>query len=94
MYTIIIGDGLTNDVLNPEHRFQGSRSSVGQREIARLMGRGKTFGEGPLPTFAKRALEAQENGAPIGLVFFKDAMDESTPAETVTPSLFVEPIAS
>jgi ADP-ribose pyrophosphatase len=78
MRTIIIGDGLTNDVLSPEHQFQGSRSNVGQREVARLIGRGKSFGDGPLPTLIARAAEARSKGAPVSLVIIKSEDDDAT----------------
>ena len=39
--TIIIGDGLTNDILSPQHQFQGVKGHVGQREIERLFGKGR-----------------------------------------------------
>jgi hypothetical protein len=67
--------GLTNAVLSPDHQFQGSQSNVGQREIARLMGRGKSFGQGPLPTFLKHAVELQARGGPVSVVLLaeKDA---------------------
>ncbi len=97
MHTIIIGDGLTNDVLSQEHQFQDSRSNVGPREVARLMGRGKSFGDGPLPTFIARATEARSGGAPVSLVIIKseddktpvgliDAVDAHVDAAAVIPS--------
>jgi hypothetical protein len=84
MHTIIIGDGLTSDVLSPEHQFQGSRSNIGPREVARLMGRGKSFGEGPLPTFIAQAAEARSGGAPVSLVIIKSVADE-TPVGLTDP---------
>ena len=48
MRTIIVGDGLTKDILSLEHPYQTSKSNVVRREIERLMGKGKAFGDGPL----------------------------------------------
>ena len=98
MGTIIIGDGLTNDVLSPQHQFQASRENVGQREIARLLGKGKAFGEGSLPTFLRAAAEARNNGAALELLFLQPGDDEEDgssagAAESGDPSGFVEPIA-
>ena len=53
--TIIIGDGLTNKFLSPQHQFSSFKENLGQREIARLLGRGKVFGRGPLVTFLEHA---------------------------------------
>ena len=75
MSTIIIGEGLTNDVLSPQYQFQASRENVGQREIERLLGQGKTFGEGPLPAFLRAAAQARNNGAALELLFLQPADD-------------------
>ena len=97
MSTIIIGEGLTNDVLSPQHQFQASRENVGQREIERLLGQGKTFGEGPLPAFLRAAAQARNNGAALELLFLQPADDaegaSSGAARSGDPSGFVEPIA-
>jgi ADP-ribose pyrophosphatase len=84
MHTIILGTGLSNGVLSPEHQYQGSKSNVGQREIARLMGRGRTFGEGPLPTLLKKAVELQARGGSISVVLLTDELGEDS-AELVEP---------
>jgi hypothetical protein len=68
MRTIIIGDGLGRDVLSPELPFRESRQSVGRAEIERLLGRGKAFGEGPLPTFLREAVAARDRGVELVLV--------------------------
>ena len=68
MRTIIIGDGLSRDVLSPELPFRESRRSVGRAEIERLLGRGKSFGEGPLPAFLRQAVAAREDGVDLVLL--------------------------
>ena len=97
MSTIIIGAGLTNDVLSSQHQFQASRENVGLREIARLLGKAKTFGEGPLPAFLWAAVEARSKGAALELLFLQPAGDAAeAPSGAATsgdPTGFVEPIA-
>lgn len=97
MSTIIIGDGLTNDVLSPAHQFEASKENVGQREIARLLGKGKSFGDGPLPSFLRHALEARTRGESVHLVLLQRAEAERTPghrraSRTGDPFSFVQPI--
>ena len=70
---------------------------MGQREIARLLGKGKAFGEGSLPTFLRAAAEARNNGAALELLFLQPGDDEEDgssagAAESGDPSGFVEPI--
>lgn len=52
--TIVIGTGLTNEYLGTRHQFLSSRRNVGQYEITRLLGRGKSS-EGPLSAFISNA---------------------------------------
>ena len=49
MHRIIIGDGLSNEYLSPQHQNLTARDNDGLRESARLLGRGKRFGDGPVP---------------------------------------------
>jgi hypothetical protein len=93
MHRIIIGDGLTNEILSPQHQYQTSRGNVGQREIALLLGRGKTFGDGPLPTFLRSAAAA---GDSVDLLFLRPTPVASEQDEASTgpgPHDFVDPIA-
>ncbi len=76
MQTIIIGDGLARDVLSPDLPFRDSRRNVGRAEIERLLGRGKAFGAGPLPTFLERAVGAR--GVEVVLL---DELGEATSGE-------------
>jgi ADP-ribose pyrophosphatase len=71
MQTIIVGDGLTNDHLSLEHSFQDSKSNIGRFEINRLMGRGKAFGNGALPSFLRQAMEARSKGVGVAMVLLK-----------------------
>lgn len=72
MQTIIVGDGLTKDVLSLEHPHQTSKSNIGRLEIERLMGKGKAFGGGPLPFFLRQAIEARASGAAVRVVLLKE----------------------
>jgi len=93
MHRIIIGDGLTNEILSPQHQYQTSRGNVGQREIALLLGRGKTFGDGPLPTFLRSAAAA---GDSVDLLFLRPTPGASKQDEVPIgpgPHDFVDPIA-
>ena len=97
MYTIIIGDGLTNEALSPENQFQGSPENVGLREIARLLGRGKTFGEGPLPTFLRFASSAHAEGKPVGVILLRSSSGRENDQDdqvSADPTSFVAPFAA
>jgi ADP-ribose pyrophosphatase len=96
MHRIIIGDGLTNEILSPQNQYQSAMGNVGQREIALLLGRGKSFGEGPLPTFLRSAAAARASGQPVELVFLRPASSETDgdgAAAGSGPHDFVDPIA-
>ncbi len=75
MFTIVIGDGLTNEFLSPEVRFQACPANVGRQEIDRLLGAGQDFGRGPLPTFLRQVAMAGKSGADIRLLLLKDTED-------------------
>jgi ADP-ribose pyrophosphatase len=91
--TIVIGDGLTNAVLGRQHQFQGVKGNVGQREIERLLGKGRAFGEGPLPTFLH---QATRDAGEVAVLLLQDAEAAGSEIETSShesdPSSFVEPI--
>ncbi len=96
-HTIIVGTGLVNEVLSPQQRYLASTSSAGPHEINRLMGRGRKYGEGPLPTFLRAARDAANEGAPIDLLFLAgdsegDAVVE--PLEAVAQAAAVIPAPS
>jgi hypothetical protein len=67
-YTIVLGDGLEEEVLSPQIRYFDSRTHVGEREVERLLGRGRSFGQGPLPRFLRAALERRESGARVDVI--------------------------
>jgi ADP-ribose pyrophosphatase len=71
MNTIIVGDGLTENFLNSETPYIACNENVGRNEIDRLMGRGRNFGKGPLPTFLRQAIGASNKGADIGILFLR-----------------------
>ena len=96
MHRIIIGDGLTNEILSPQHQYQTAKANIGQREIALLLGKGKTFGNGPLPTFLRSAASARAAGESVDMVFLRPAPGASEHDEAATgpgPYDFVDPIA-
>jgi ADP-ribose pyrophosphatase len=65
MTAIIIGIGLDNRFLSPDVAFLARKESIGETEIARLLGRGKAFGQGPLPMFLRSAAEAINSGGDL-----------------------------
>jgi hypothetical protein len=96
MHRIIIGDGLTNEIMSPQHQYQTAKGNIGQREIALLLGKGKTFGDGPLPTFLRSAAAACAAGESVDLIFLRPMFGASERDEAATgpgPYDFVDPIA-
>jgi ADP-ribose pyrophosphatase len=89
----VIADGLTKDVLSPDHPYRASHENVGDREIERLVGRGKRYGEGPLVAFL-RAISASGLGdGASGLILLAPASEEEgADGATRTGSTFMEPI--
>lgn len=81
--TIVIADGLTKNVLSPDHPYRASHENVGDREIERLVGRGKSYGEGPLPAFLRAVSMADSRGKGPGLVLL-------SPQDGEDP--FIEPV--
>lgn len=96
MSAIIIGDGLTREVLSPELPYRDSKRNVGQAESARLLGRGRSFGEGPLPLFLRRAVETGSRGEGGGVILLATPPDstagEETSTESTGPGVFVDPL--
>jgi hypothetical protein len=65
MQTIVIANGLTKEFLSREQPFAASPTNVGRAEIDRLLGRGKAYGQGPLPTCLRAvAEESQPDSGP------------------------------
>ncbi len=73
MFTIVIGDGLTNEFLSPEVQFQTCPLNVGRHEIDRLLGAGPDFGNGVLPRFLREAASAGKHGANTALLLLRSA---------------------
>jgi ADP-ribose pyrophosphatase len=85
MFTIVIGDGLTNEFLSPEVQFQASLLHFGLQEIERLMGSGQHFGAGPLPTYLREAVAANGRGVNTSLLLLQNSKDSTDVA-------FIEPL--
>ena len=73
MFTIVIGDGLTNEFLSPEVQFQTCPLNIGRQEIDRLLGAGPDFGDGVLPSFLREAASAGMHGANTALLLLRSA---------------------
>ena len=71
MFTIVIGDGLTNEFLSPEVQFQTCPLNVGRQEIDRLLGAGPDFGDGVLPKFLREAASAAKHGTNSALLLLR-----------------------
>jgi len=96
MHRIIVGDGLTNEILSPQHQYQSAPGNVGQREVSLLLGRGKSFGDGPLPTFLRCAAAARADGESVDILLVRPAPGASEMEKDAAgpgPHDFVEPIA-
>jgi hypothetical protein len=83
MNTIIIGDGLTEDFLNSETPYIACNENVGRNEIDRLMGRGRNYGNGPLPTFLRRVIGASHDGTDIGLLFLRSPGEPNSRSDVI-----------
>jgi ADP-ribose pyrophosphatase len=79
-HTIVVGYGLEEEVISPQVRYFDSRLHVGEREVERLFGRGRGFGQGPLPTFLRAALDRRERGEPVGVILLTN-VDETEGAD-------------
>jgi ADP-ribose diphosphatase len=93
-YTIVLGDGLEEEVVSPQVRYFDSRTHVGEREVERLFGRGRGFGRGPLPTFLRAALEQGESGAPVGVILLTHVDDVDGQPEPLAETRFAAPLAA
>ena len=73
MQTIVIADGLTKEFLSREQPFAASPTNVGRAEIDRLLGRGKAYGQGPLPTCLRALAEESQSGSGPRLIELRGA---------------------
>ena len=95
MQVFIIGDGLTKDQLGSEAPFTAARGHVGRAEVERLLGQGKAYGKGPLPTFLQLAAEQAQGEGSLRLIALQtsappDSGDDNQPvawSEVLAPSL-------
>jgi hypothetical protein len=71
-FTVAIGCDLSDSVLGAEPRYLGSPSHIGRAESERLMGSGREYGRGPLPTFVAAFDQARRSGAPAGLLLLSN----------------------
>ncbi len=90
MFTIVIGDGLTNEFLSPEIQYQTCPRNVGRQEIDRLLGAGPDFGDGVLPRFLREAVSARKHGANTALLLLRRA--ENTTGSPLGGGDFVAPL--
>ncbi len=78
MNSVVLGVGLTREVLSPEPAFRSSRTNVGRQEIERLLGEGAS--EGPLPRFLRAA-----TAAGVHLVLLGDLGEPGPGSELADP---------
>jgi ADP-ribose pyrophosphatase len=91
--TIVIADGLTKDVLSPDHPYRASHQNVGDREIERLIGRGKHYGEGPLAVFLRAVSAATSSDGAGSLILLTPAGDDDPVGESTGAGFtFIEAI--
>jgi ADP-ribose pyrophosphatase len=83
---------LTEEVISPQIRHLSLRSSVGEREIERLFGRGRAFGKGPLPAFLKLALDESDVGGRIAVLLLAEEGVAAANGGIRTTPRFVPPI--
>jgi ADP-ribose pyrophosphatase len=74
-FTVAIGMGLSERVLGRDLQRQGDPIHVGRAEAERLMGEGRDFGRGPLPSFLGQLDLACQGGAQLGLLLLGDDLD-------------------
>jgi ADP-ribose pyrophosphatase len=72
-FTVAIGTDLSDSVLGAELRYLGGPSHVGRAESERLMGAGREYGRGPLPTFVAALDQSRRAGVSAGLLLLSDA---------------------
>ena len=91
-YTIVLGDGLEEEVISPQMRYFDSRTHVGEREVERLFGRGRGYGQGPLPTFLEAALERRESGARVGVILLAHVDERADAGAALAERRFGPPL--
>ncbi|MHC4385346.1 MAG: hypothetical protein ACYTEY_16375, partial [Planctomycetota bacterium] len=79
MHTVIIGIGLDNKFISPDVAFLSRKESIGEQEIARLLGKGKEFGNGPLATFLQHAASSRAAGGLGEIIISRPKADRGSP---------------
>ncbi len=69
--TLIICDGLTNGFVSPDAAFATGKAHIGRQEIDRLLGKGRDYGNGPLPSFLREAALSAKRCKPIGIILLQ-----------------------
>ncbi len=77
MHTIIIGQGLTNEYLSTDSKFQTSRFHVGGQEASRLLGNGTTAYDGALTVFLQQAASASIKDEKLSVLLFRNTEYEA-----------------
>src|SRR5688572_30106028 len=80
MRAVVVGTGLTHEVVSPDNQYLAHRMNVGPRESGRLLGRGREFGSGPLVVLLERALAARDQGADVDVVLLEETTGDADPA--------------
>jgi len=80
-FTVAIGMGLSEAVLGREAEPQEGTVYAGRAAAERLMGAGREYGHGPLPTFLTQFELARCAGAPVGLVLLRDHTPPGAPED-------------
>jgi len=79
-YPIIIADSLTNDFVGEDSAGK-IRVHVGAEEAQRILGSSKNGFRGPLPTFLRNAVEAQQAAQSVGIISVRDWHDPTDPRQ-------------
>jgi ADP-ribose pyrophosphatase len=77
-FTVAIGMGLSESVLGRDLQRECNPTHVGRAEVERLMGEGREFGHGPLPSFLSQLDLACQTGAQLGLVLICDDLQQAS----------------
>lgn len=76
-FTVAIGLGLSEAALGQDPHDAAGPHHIGRAESERLLGVGREYGRGPLPTFLERFDVARRAGAPLGLIVVREAFEQT-----------------
>jgi ADP-ribose pyrophosphatase len=85
MTAVVIATGLCEDALSLDPRHVSGKDTVGRREIERLLGRGRSFGQGPLARFLRAVAGSREES--VALLTIVQPTDGDDPAAEVVEPL-------